>query len=72
VAVTIDGAAPDPAAIQYAGVAPLNAGLYQLNILPATSTNGDHTIAMTVSVLRSPGNGYISVGAIPAHLRKAR
>jgi uncharacterized protein (TIGR03437 family) len=60
VSVSIDGAPVNPSAIQYAGVTPLSAGLYQLNILlPASLTNGDHTIAMTVSGPSSPA-GYIS------------
>ena len=67
VTVSMDGAALDSSAIQYAGVAPLNAGLYQLNVvLPASLTSGDHTITMAVSGQRSPA-GYISVGATPAH-----
>ena len=53
--VSIDGAPLDSSAIQYVGVAPLNAGLYQLNIvLPASITSGDHTIAMSVSGVSSP------------------
>jgi uncharacterized protein (TIGR03437 family) len=62
VSISIDGTPLDPSAIQYAGVTPLNAGLYQLNIvLPATLTTGDHGITMSVGGTRSPAGGYISV-----------
>jgi uncharacterized protein (TIGR03437 family) len=61
VSVAIDGVAIDPSAIQYAGVTPQNAGLYQLNIvLPASLASGDHTISMSVSGRTSP-TAYISV-----------
>jgi uncharacterized protein (TIGR03437 family) len=67
VAVSIDGTALSASAIQYAGVAPMNAGLYQLNIaLPAGLTPGDHTIAMSVNGVSSPAGSYISVGPAPA------
>ena len=65
--VSIDGIALDPAAVQYAGVAPGNAGLYQLNIaLPDGLTPGDHSIAMSVNGASSPSGAYISVGTAPA------
>ena len=61
--VSMDGTPIDSSAIQYAGVAPLNAGLYQLNVLlPASLTNGDHSIGMTVSGHSLPA-GLSSVGA---------
>jgi uncharacterized protein (TIGR03437 family) len=64
--VSIDGTALNAAAIQYAGVAPLNAGLYQLNIaLPVGLTPGDHTITMSVNGASSPAGAYISVGTAP-------
>jgi uncharacterized protein (TIGR03437 family) len=60
--VSIDGLAISASAVQYAGVAPQNAGLYQLNlVLPAFLTSGDHSITMTVAGFRSPA-GFISVG----------
>jgi uncharacterized protein (TIGR03437 family) len=66
--VSIDGTPLSASAIQYAGVAPLNAGLYQVNIaLPAGLTPGDHTITMAVNGVGSPAGSYISVGPSPAH-----
>jgi uncharacterized protein (TIGR03437 family) len=68
VTVSMDGAPLDPSAIQYAGVAPHNAGLYQLNVvLPAFLTSGDHTISMSMSGRSSPA-GYITVGATISQL----
>ena len=65
--VSIDGTALSASAVQYAGVAPMNAGLYQLNIaLPAGLAPGDHTITMTVNGVTSPSGAYISVGNAPA------
>jgi len=67
VTVSIDNVTLNPPSLPYAGVAPLNAGLYQLNVfLPASLTNGDHTISMAVGGQRSPA-GYISVGSVPQH-----
>jgi uncharacterized protein (TIGR03437 family) len=64
VSVNIDGVALDASAIQYAGVAPLNAGLYQLNVLlPAGILPGDHALTMSVNGVNSPAGSYISVGA---------
>ena len=64
VTVTIDGTPLDPADLQYAGVTPLNAGLYQLNIvLPTSLTNGDHVLSMTISGQTSPA-GHLSVGQV--------
>ena len=63
--VSIDGTPLNASAVQYAGVAPLNAGLYQVNIaLPAGLTPGDHTIGMSVSGASSPP-AYISAGTAP-------
>jgi uncharacterized protein (TIGR03437 family) len=60
--VSMDGAAIDPSAVQYAGVVPTEAGLYQLNVvLPISLTPGDHTIAVTVNGASSPSQAYISV-----------
>ena len=60
--VDIDFSPLDPSAILYAGVAPFNAGLYQLNIvLPASLTNGDHNISVAVG-RASSAIGYVSVG----------
>jgi uncharacterized protein (TIGR03437 family) len=66
--VSIDGTPLSAAAIQYAGVAPMNAGLYQVNIaLPASLTPGDHTITMALNGVSSPAGSYISVGPAPTH-----
>jgi uncharacterized protein (TIGR03437 family) len=66
--VSIDGNPIDLSAILYAGVAPMNAGLYQLNItLPASLTPGDHTIVMTINGASSSPGAYVSVGPAPAH-----
>lgn len=61
--VSIDGIPLDASAIRYAGVAPMNAGLYQLNlVLPSALTPGDHTITMSINGVTSPAGSYISVG----------
>ena len=63
IAVMIDGVAVDPSAVQYAGVVPGAAGLYQLNLqLPMSLTPGDHSIVMVVNGATSPSLAYISVG----------
>jgi uncharacterized protein (TIGR03437 family) len=62
--VSIDGTALAASAISYAGVAPMNAGLYQLNLtLPAGLAPGDHKIVMTVNGASSSPGAYVSVGA---------
>lgn len=72
VLVNIDGQYLDASAIQYAGVAPQNAGLYQLNVaLPATLTSGDHVIVVSVTGHFSP-NAILTVSADTSHLRSAR
>ena len=64
--VAVDGNPIDPSAVLYAGVAPMNAGLYQLNIvLPASLTPGDHTIVMTINGASSSPGAYVSVGPAP-------
>ena len=66
VTVLIDGAPVSPSAIQYVGVTPLLAGVYQLNLqLPAGLAPGDHTIAISVNGVSSPPGGYISTGLPP-------
>ena len=60
--VTIDDVALDASAILYAGIAPMNAGLYQINIvLPANLNTGDHTIGLAVKNAKSPGGAFLSV-----------
>jgi uncharacterized protein (TIGR03437 family) len=66
VTVSIDGVAVDPSAIQYVGVTPLLAGVYQLNLqLPAGLTPGDHAIAISVNGASSPAGPFISTGPAP-------
>jgi uncharacterized protein (TIGR03437 family) len=67
VTVSIDGTPLSDSAIQYAGVAPLNAGLYQLNVmLPPLLMPGDHAITMAVNGVSSPAGSYLSVGPSPS------
>ena len=48
--------------VLYAGVAPSNAGLYQLNIrLPGSTADGDQPVHVTVNGFSSPGGAYITV-----------
>jgi len=66
VTVSIDGTPVAPSAIQYVGVTPLLAGVYQLNLqLPAGLTPGDHTITLSVNGASSPSGPYISTGPAP-------
>jgi uncharacterized protein (TIGR03437 family) len=66
VTVAIDSAPVDPTLIQYAGVTPGLAGLYQLNLeLPAELAPGDHTITISVNGISSPAGPYISTGPPP-------
>ncbi len=61
--VTLDNSPLDPSAIQYAGVVPGSAGLYQLNLaLPSTVSPGDHPITMTINGSTSPASAYLTVG----------
>jgi uncharacterized protein (TIGR03437 family) len=63
VTVSIDGAPVDPSLIQYAGVTPLLAGVYQLNLqLPQGLAPGDHSITISVNGASSPSGPYISTG----------
>jgi uncharacterized protein (TIGR03437 family) len=63
VAVVVDGVAVDASAVQYAGVVPGAAGLYQVNLLlPANLPSGDHSVVLIVNSISSPPTAYISVG----------
>ena len=64
ITVNIDGVDLPASAVQYAGVAPLNAGLYQLNVVvPLGTTPGDHSIKVSINGVNSPAGSYLSVGA---------
>jgi beta-glucosidase len=67
--VTLDGEALDPTAIQYAGVTPQNAGLYQLNIVVPTLASGDHSIVMTIDGVSSSAGAYLTVASTGAAVR---
>jgi len=53
-----------PAAnILYAGVAPLNPGLYQVNIqIPVGAPTGNVPLAVTVGAFSTPAGGYLAIG----------
>ena len=52
-----------PANIPYVGVAPGNAGLYQLNIqIPAGAPTGNVPLAVTVGAFSTPSGGYLTIG----------
>jgi uncharacterized protein (TIGR03437 family) len=60
--VTVGGILLPAAAVQYAGVTPGDAGLYQVNIqLPASTPNGNLPVVMTVNGTSSPSGAYIAV-----------
>jgi uncharacterized protein (TIGR03437 family) len=60
--VTDAGTALAKSDILYAGVAPGNAGLYQINIrLPKTIAAGDQPVTVTVNGSSSPAGGYLTV-----------
>jgi len=67
--VSLDGEALDPTAIQYAGVVPQNAGLYQLNIVVPTLASGDHSIVMTINGVSSPAGAYLTVAPTGAMVK---
>jgi uncharacterized protein (TIGR03437 family) len=51
------------ASVLYAGVAPLNPGLYQLNIqLPVGTPTGNLPLSVTVGTFSTPTGGYLAVG----------
>lgn len=52
----------DAADILYAGVAPFNAGLYQLSIrVPESTPTGDLPLVVTIGSVSSPGGSYVAV-----------
>ena len=65
ISLALDGVALPASAIQYAGVAPLNAGLYQVNVVIPGVTPGDHAITLSVNGVTSPAGSYLSIGPAP-------
>lgn len=62
VQVTLGSAVLPSANVQYVGVTPGDAGLYQINILiPAATPDGDLPVVISVGGVSSPSGGYISV-----------
>ena len=60
--VSIAGIALAPTDILYAGIAPGNAGLYQLNIrIPSTIPDGDQPVILTLGDGTTPPGGFITV-----------
>lgn len=49
--------------VQYAGVAPGNAGLYQVNIqIPPGAPTGNVPLTVTVGGISTPAGGYLTIG----------
>jgi uncharacterized protein (TIGR03437 family) len=62
VSVSLGGVQLPPGNIPYVGVAPGNAGLYQLNIqIPAGAPNGNLPLAVTVGGFSTPAGGYVTI-----------
>jgi uncharacterized protein (TIGR03437 family) len=60
--VTIGSTTLPAANILYAGISPLSAGLYQINLrLPASLPSGKQPVQVTVNGIASPAGGYITV-----------
>ena len=60
--VSIGGATLPAADVQYAGVSPSYAGLYQINLqLPTTLATGNQPVQVTVNGIASPPGGYITL-----------
>ena len=60
--VTVGGVALGKTDLLYAGVAPGNAGLYQINLhLPASTPDGNLPVQVTVNGFTSPAGAYITV-----------
>ncbi len=60
--VTLGAQQLPPANILYAGVAPLNPGLYQINIqLPPTTPTGNIPLTVTVGPFTTPAGAYLSI-----------
>ena len=60
--VLIDGAELPAEAVQYAGIAPFNPGLYQLNIyVPIGARDGDLSISLEIGGNASPPGSFLTV-----------
>ena len=60
--VTVGGIAVSSADVQYAGVAPHYAGLYQLNLhLSKDTPDGDQPVVLTIAGVASPAVGFVKV-----------
>lgn len=59
--VTIGGVPVDPARIQYAGLTPLSAALYQINLVLPATVPSDPEIRVTVSGQTSPAGVKLAV-----------
>jgi uncharacterized protein (TIGR03437 family) len=59
--VILDGAAVDPSAISYAGIAPGFAGLYQINLTLPTTTNANPQIQLGLAGSLSPSEVSLPV-----------
>jgi uncharacterized protein (TIGR03437 family) len=61
--VLLDGAAIDPTLVQYVGVAPLSAGLYQMNVqLPDNLSPANPNLQVSVAGLPSPYGVLLNTG----------
>ena len=66
VSVSLGGVPLAAANIPYVGVAPGNAGLYQLNIqIPAGAPSGNVPLAVTVGAFSTPAGGYLTIQPDP-------
>jgi len=62
VQVTLGSAVLNAASVLYAGVAPKNAGLYQLNIrVPDATPDGDQPLLISMNGIASPSGAFITV-----------
>jgi uncharacterized protein (TIGR03437 family) len=59
--VSIGGVKLSAAQIQYAGVAPTFAGLYQLNLVVPNLGSGKQPVVVSINGIASPPNAYIDV-----------
>jgi uncharacterized protein (TIGR03437 family) len=65
--VLLDGVAIDPSRVQYAGIAPFNAGLYQVNVqLPVDLANTNPQLQVSVGGSLSPAGLRLITGPLPA------
>ena len=70
--VILDGAAIDPSLVQYVGVAPFNAGLYQVNVrMPSDLGTGNPLLQVSVAGYVSPDNVRLITGVQPESQARA-